>query len=205
MKRPDDKQAPRVGADRATAPPRRVPPPPRAGPHDAAPMRPDLWSRTADLWFRTVARDQQFRCPACSYDLRGLPAPGGSFRCPECGTLAARCNALARQDATTWWGRWRHHVLVITLLAVLLVPLVLLVPDGFTYEVVVSIVMLMILAYFAHRLSNANHRLSRRLPGLGYRERATAGVDRALSEALHTSQDEPRPSADEAPGERRRA
>ena len=202
MRRPDDEQEPRDGADQATAPPNWVPPPQQAGRRDAAPIRPDLWSRTVDLWFRTMARDQEFRCPDCGYDLHGLPAPGGFFRCPECGRAAARCRAMVRKDAMTWWDRWRHHFLVITLLAALLVLLVLLVPDDFIYEVAVSTVTLTILAYLAYfvqGLSNGYRQVPKRLPGLGYRESATSGSDRALSEALHAPPEGPQGSGDQAP------
>ncbi len=199
MKRPDDKQSPQGGADPAAAPVKGAPPPHQAGPRDAAPMRADFWSGTVDVWFRTVARDQQFRCPGCGYDLRGLPAPGGFFRCPECGEVAARYEAMVHKHAMRWWGRWRHHVLAITLVAALLVLLALLIPDDFTYEVVVSIVIIMILTYVVQRFSHTNRQVSPRLPGRDYRERATTGVDRALSKALHTPPEAQQGSGDQAP------
>lgn len=162
-------------------------------------MRADFWSGTVDLWFRTVAHDQEFRCPRCGYDLRGLPAPGGFFRCPECGEVAARYEAMVHKNAMSWWGRWRHHVLAITLVAALLALLVLLIPDDFTYEVVGSIVIIMILTYVVQRFSHTNRQVSPRLPGRHYRERATTGVDRALYKALHTPPEGQQGSGDQAP------
>jgi len=35
----------------------------------------------------TATRDEHVPCPSCNYDLRGVPAVGDFYRCPECGGL----------------------------------------------------------------------------------------------------------------------
>ncbi len=85
------------------------------------PTRPDLWSRAVDAWFRSTGSHQAFRCPQCDFDLRGSPAPGGFFRCPECGTETARYRAMTRPRIGSWWNRWAGAVLLGSLLVLYLV------------------------------------------------------------------------------------
>ena len=147
----------------------------------AAPTRPDRWNRAVDARFRTVGLNQEFRCPECEYDLRGLPAPGGFFRCPECGMVSARHKAMVRDDQTTWWERRHRPVFCLALLAALALLLVL---DQSIYRLMVSIPMAILLVWsFTQRLSDAPRQLRRR-PPVGPQGPRMANADRALFRSL---------------------
>ena len=80
-------------------------------------IRPDLWNRATDAWFRATGRDADLQCPECGYQLRGLTAPCGFFSCPECGTVTQRYKAIMPREPITWWHRWRMPALVVVALA----------------------------------------------------------------------------------------
>ena len=91
------------------------------------PTRPDVWSRARDTWHRGEGR--KYACPACEYSFRGLPAPGGYYRCPECGTETPRHRAVVRRTTTrrTWRDRWPLIVPAIVFAAAVLLVLL---PDS---------------------------------------------------------------------------